>query len=113
MAPEIMKQDNSGYDAKVDIWSLGITSIELAAGIPPYHKSTPYEIMIKTQINDSPTLEDCEIYPDQFKTKYSSKFRDIIAYCLKKNPTERPSAKQLLSQEFFKTTKVHILIILK
>ncbi|XP_033827931.1 serine/threonine-protein kinase TAO3 isoform X1 [Periophthalmus magnuspinnatus] len=92
MAPEvILAMDEGQYEGKVDIWSLGITCIELAERKPPLFNMNAMSALYHIAQNDSPTLQSNE---------WSDHFRSFVDYCLLKIPQDRPSSGELLRHDF-------------
>ncbi|XP_038149404.1 serine/threonine-protein kinase TAO3 isoform X1 [Cyprinodon tularosa] len=92
MAPEvILAMDEGQYEGKVDIWSLGITCIELAERKPPLFNMNAMSALYHIAQNDSPTLQSNE---------WSDAFRNFVDFCLLKIPQDRPSSGELLRHDF-------------
>lgn len=98
MAPEVL-QPGSGYDSKADIWSFGITALELAHGHAPFSKYPPMKVLLMTIQNAPPGLDY-----DRDK-RFSKSFKEMVAMCLVKDQTKRPTAEKLLKHSFFKHAK--------
>uniref|UniRef100_A0A8C5IMR4 non-specific serine/threonine protein kinase n=1 Tax=Junco hyemalis TaxID=40217 RepID=A0A8C5IMR4_JUNHY len=101
MAPEVVMCETSKdrpYDYKADIWSLGITLIEMAQIEPPHHELNPMRVLLKIAKSDPPTLAQPS------KWFVSSDFKDFLKKCLEKNVDARWSASQLLQHPFVTVT---------
>ncbi|XP_026059387.1 serine/threonine-protein kinase 10-like [Carassius auratus] len=95
MAPEVVMCETSKdrpYDYKADIWSLGITLIELAQIEPPNHEMNPMRVLLKIAKAEPPTLQQ--------PSKWSPKFNDFLKHALDKNVDNRWSTAQLLQHPF-------------
>ena len=93
ISPEVIQE--IGYDTKADIWSLGITAIEMAEGRPPHADMHPMRAIFIIPTESPPALK----HPDE----WSHEFNDFIAHCLVKKPEERTPADELLKHRFITT----------
>ncbi|CDK27010.1 unnamed protein product [Kuraishia capsulata CBS 1993] len=99
MAPEIILQhsEDSGYTDKVDIWSVGITTIELVQGKPPYSDEDPMKALVQIPNRAPPVLTG---------PGHGHSISTFIKACLVKNPKKRPSASEMLQKyRFVKNTR--------
>ena len=90
MAPELVR--GQSYDAKVDIWSLGIMLIEMAEGEPPYLREQPLRALYLIATKGEPRLKQ--------ESKYSATFMDFYKKSLATKPGDRASAEELLLHKF-------------
>ena len=113
MSPEVLQRENR-HSYKADIWSLGITTLELTFGKPPHSKQRPVKVMLTILQSPPPNIQSCleEIQQSQSQQqsqlkypKYSKKFKDFLSKCLQKDPNKRASASQLINHSFIKQAK--------
>ncbi|XP_038197575.1 mitogen-activated protein kinase kinase kinase kinase 4 isoform X39 [Arvicola amphibius] len=96
MAPEVIACDenpDATYDYRSDLWSCGITAIEMAEGAPPLCDMHPMRALFLIPRNPPPRLKS---------KKWSKKFFSFIEGCLVKNYMQRPSTEQLLKHPFIR-----------
>uniref|UniRef100_A0A671T3Z8 non-specific serine/threonine protein kinase n=1 Tax=Sinocyclocheilus anshuiensis TaxID=1608454 RepID=A0A671T3Z8_9TELE len=96
MAPEVIACDenpDSTYDYRSDVWSLGITALEMAEGAPPLCDMHPMRALFLIPRNPPPKLKS---------KKWSKKFQTFVDSCLVKNYLHRPSTETLLRHSFIK-----------
>lgn len=94
MAPEVIQE--TSYDGKADIWSLGITLLELCEGSPPYFSVHPMRAIFMISSKPAPTLKEPE--------KWSSEMQDFVSKCLVKDCEKRATASELLRHPWIRFT---------
>uniref|UniRef100_A0A8C1G6F9 non-specific serine/threonine protein kinase n=1 Tax=Cyprinus carpio TaxID=7962 RepID=A0A8C1G6F9_CYPCA len=103
MAPEvILAMDEGQYDGKVDIWSLGITCIELAERKPPLFNMNAMSALYHIAQNESPTLQSSE---------WTDYFRNFVDSCLQKLPHDRSNSEELLKHAFVRRERPDSVLI--
>ena len=90
MAPELIH--GKGYSIAVDVWSAGITALEMAEGEPPYFHDPPIKALLKIYRDDAPQLKEPE--------KWSNKFKSFLKLALQKDAEKRATVKELLMHPF-------------
>eukprot|EP00887_Chlorella_sp_A99_P007201 scaffold2.g7201.t1 len=93
MAPEVLEEE--GYNWHADIWSFGITLMELALGRPPFYSLPQRELWTALAHGHPPRLEDGG------GRAFCKDLKDLVTKCLVREPEARPSAAQLLEHRFF------------
>lgn len=95
MAPEVIQE--VGYNCSADVWSLGITAIEMGDGKPPLGDEHPMRALFMIPSQPSPRLRD--------ESAWSVNFISFVNSCLARSPEARPSASDLLQTEFIRSSK--------
>ncbi|CAF0922173.1 unnamed protein product [Adineta steineri] len=95
MAPEVIQE--IGHGVLADIWSLGITTIEIAEGKPPYSDIHPMRAIFMIPSRPPPTFKDM--------SRWTPTLNDFVSKCLVKNPDARSTATELLNHEFIRNAK--------
>lgn len=93
MAPEMFEESN--YDYKADIWSLGITTMELAQGKPPRHEVPAIQIILLISSGEIPTFKE--------PSEHSDNLKDFISNCLQIDPKNRKDSTTLLNHSFIQS----------
>ncbi|KAG5898728.1 hypothetical protein JTB14_020922 [Gonioctena quinquepunctata] len=91
MAPEIINSEN-GYDGRVDVWSIGITAIELGEGKAPFQEMNPTRALFQIVTNPPPSLKKL--------ASWSENYHDFISECLVKNYEYRPYIMEIIEHPF-------------
>ncbi|XP_034025039.1 serine/threonine-protein kinase TAO1 [Thalassophryne amazonica] len=103
MSPEvILAMDEGQYDGKVDIWSLGITCIELAERKPPLFNMNAMSALYHIAQNESPMLQSSE---------WTDYFRNFVDSCLQKFPQDRPNSEERLKHAFVQRERPESVLI--
>ncbi|BFG02219.1 dual specificity mitogen-activated protein kinase kinase hemipterous [Drosophila madeirensis] len=101
MAPERIDPKKPKYDIRADVWSLGITLVELATARSPYEGcNTDFEVLTKVLDSEPPCLPSGEGF------NFSHEFHDFVIKCLTKNHQDRPKYPELLVQPFIRNYEI-------
>ncbi|KAI5725050.1 hypothetical protein M8J77_010336 [Diaphorina citri] len=95
MAPEVIQE--IGYDCVADMWSLGITALEMAEGKPPYGDIHPMRAIFMIPTKPPPSFREPDVWTPEFI--------DFVSRCLVKNPEERATASEMLNHEFIQNAR--------
>ena len=90
MAPEVIKSEY--YDQKIDVWSLGVMALEMIEKEPPYMNMPPMRALFSIVKNGLPDFQHPELM--------SAEFQDFIKQCTIREPSDRPSSRELLDHPF-------------